>query len=70
MKVELSLETLDGIVVDFLKEEYKTLKINLEDEYTHPEDLKVYKKTRKAIATLLKFYMIRDEAKQFIEENK
>lgn len=70
MKVELSIETVDGIVVDFLKEEYKGLKHNINDKKLHPEDLKIYKKTRKAIARLLKFYMIRDEAKQFIEENK
>lgn len=71
MKIEISDETVDNLVIDFLKREFLLLNKSIkEDDSLHPEDKEVYKKTRKGVKSLLRWVMVRSEANKWIEENK
>lgn len=62
--VQLTPEQIDAIVVEDMKRAYRyAVKPNL----THPEDIAYYKKYKKAIALILKHYMVRAEAEDWIE---
>lgn len=75
--IELSYEAIDEIVIQHLKESYedvsntiRTLSDMDEDELKsfQKEDLKDFRKIRKSLKRVLRYYMVHEDFVSFMEE--
>jgi len=68
--IEVSYETVDELVLEALKEDYvASVKNSIKHgEWTHPEDIKMYKKLRKALKKVLRYRMVEGDYFTFIEQ--
>jgi len=55
MMIEINPAMLDDLVRAWLKETLEALEINLNSDYVHPDDMKMYKKDIKAVKWLLEY---------------
>lgn len=62
--VQLTPEQIDAIIVEDMKRSYRYA---VNPGLTHPEDIAYYKKYKKAVAMILRHYMIKTEAEEWIE---
>jgi hypothetical protein len=81
LKVEIDLDTADGIVVSILKDDYRIIRQNIRNferrmksDESMPkhllEDLEYDKRLLEALSVVLAYRMIQEDHKAFIEENK
>ncbi len=75
LSLEIDYEFADKVTVENLKDSYRRLGNDIKDlkalgarESWQQEDYKNFKKYRKAIKKVLKYYMVHTEAKEFFNE--
>lgn len=57
---EFIYQLKDAVMVEFLKDDLETVKLNLQTD-CHPDDIKYDKKLIKAYKTILKYYGVKDD---------
>lgn len=71
--LKMEWETVQGMVVQVLKEDYKGIHADLKKDYQHPEDKAFSIKAKEALEVLFHYYMAPSEAEEYInnvEEGK
>ena len=71
--LKMEWETVQGMVVQVLKEDYKGIHADLKKDYQHPEDKAFSIKAKEAFEVLFRYYMAPSEAEEYInnvEEGK
>ena len=53
--IKLDIDQLDGIVRAWLKDTLKTIEINEQREYVHPDDAETYAKDKQALKRVLDY---------------
>ena len=63
--IELTPEQIDSIVIEDIKRAYRYA---INHRLTHPEDIAYYEEFKKALELVLKHYMVKVEAEDWIEK--
>lgn len=66
--LEMDWETVEKMVVQVLKEDYKSIHEDLQKDYRHPDDTAFYTKLKDAFGTLFHYYMAPEAAKEYIKK--
>ena len=65
--LNLEWETVQSMVVQVLKEDYKNIHEELKKDFQHPEDRAFSIKTKEAFGVLFRYYMTSVEADEFVK---
>lgn len=68
MKIEIDMETAEGITQRVLVSTYEGVKEFLEDKNQHPDDVKMFKKVMSAIEVLGGWYFPKGEFKRMVKQ--
>lgn len=66
--LEMDWETVEKMVVQVLKEDYKSIHEDLQKDYQHPDDKAFYTKLKEAFGIVFRYYMAPDEAEEYIKK--
>jgi hypothetical protein len=65
--LNLEWETVQSMVLQMLKEDYKSLHADLKRDFQHPEDRAFNIKMKEAFGVLFRYYMASAEADEFVK---
>ena len=65
--LNLEWETVQGMVLQMLKEDYKSLHADLKRDFQHPDDRAFNIKMKEAFGVLFRYYMASVEADEFVK---
>lgn len=65
--LEMDWETVEKMVVQVLKEDYKSIHEDLQKDYRHPDDTAFYTKLKDAFGTIFRYYMTPEAAEEYIK---
>ncbi len=66
--LEMDWETVEKMVVQVLKEDYKSIHEDLQNDHQHPDDKAFYTKLKDAFGTIFRYYMTPEAAKEYIKD--
>lgn len=66
--LEMDWETVEKMVVQVLKEDYKSIHEDLQKDHQHPDDKAFYTKLKDAFGTIFRYYMAPIDAEEYIKK--
>lgn len=66
--LEMDWETVEKMVLQVLKEDYKSIHEDLQKDYRHPDDTAFYTKLKEAFGIVFRYYMAPADAEEYIKK--
>lgn len=66
--LNLEWEAVQSMVVQVLKEDYKSIHEDLQKDHQHPDDKAFYTKLKDAFGTIFRYYMVPTDAEEYIKK--